>query len=106
MFATVLVTAPDAEQAASLARAIVEERLAACVNIVPGIRSIYRWQDRICDDAEVLLVIKTTRRRFPALRERVLALHSYDVPEVILLPIEDGAAPFLDWLGEQVQPPA
>jgi periplasmic divalent cation tolerance protein len=89
----VLVTAPSAEKAAELARTLVEERLAACGNVVPGLRSIYRWEGQVQDEPEALLVLKTTRSRFEALRERVLALHPYEVPEVIALPVEVGSAP-------------
>jgi periplasmic divalent cation tolerance protein len=94
----VLVTAPTAERAAEIARALVEERLAACGNVVPGIRSIYRWEGKVQDDQEALLVLKTTRERFEALRERVLALHPYQVPEVIALGVEAGSAPYLAWI--------
>jgi periplasmic divalent cation tolerance protein len=97
----VLVTCPTAERAAELARAVVEERLAACGNVVPGLRSIYRWEGKVQDDAEALLVLKTTRERFEALRERVLALHPYEVPEVIALPIEAGSAPYLAWIAAE-----
>jgi periplasmic divalent cation tolerance protein len=84
----VLVTAPTAEGAAEIARALVAERLAACGNVVPGLRSIYRWEGKVQEDDEVLLVLKTTRARFEALRDRVLALHPYEVPEVIALAVE------------------
>ena len=94
----VLVTAPSAEAAAGIARALVEERLAACGNVVPGLRSIYRWEGKVHDDAEALLVLKTTRSRFPALRDRVLALHPYEVPEVLALPVEAGNEKYLAWV--------
>jgi periplasmic divalent cation tolerance protein len=94
----VLVTAPSAEKAAEIARAVVEERLAACGNVVPQLRSIYRWEGKVQDDAEALLVLKTTRARFDALRDRVVALHPYEVPEVIALPVEAGSAPYLAWI--------
>ncbi|MGH7804266.1 MAG: divalent-cation tolerance protein CutA, partial [Candidatus Binatia bacterium] len=81
----VLMTAGSVEEAARIARALVEERLAACVNLVPGIRSIYRWQGAIADDAEVLLVAKTRRASLDALERRVRELHSYEVPEVLAL---------------------
>lgn len=101
----VLVTAPSADKAAELARALVEERLAACGNVVPGLRSIYRWEGRVQEDAEALLLLKTTRARFEALRERVLALHPYQVPEVLALPVEAGSAAYLAWIaGETVGP--
>lgn len=99
----VLVTAPGPEKAAEIARALVEERLAACGNVVPGLRSIYRWEGKVQDDPEALLVLKTTRPRFEALRARVLALHPYEVPEVIALPVEAGSAPYLEWIAAQVR---
>ncbi len=98
----VLVTAPDAEVAARLARALVEDRLAACGNVLPGLRSIYRWEGQVHDEPEALLLLKTTRARFEALREAVLRLHPYQVPEVIALPVEAGSAPYLAWLSAQV----
>lgn len=99
----VLVTTPTPERAAEIARALVEERLAACGNVVPGLRSIYRWEGKVQEDAEALLVLKTTRGRFEALRERVLSLHPYDVPEVIALPVEAGSAPYLAWLAAETR---
>lgn len=99
----VLVTVPDAGTAAGLARALVEERLAACGNVVPGLRSIYRWEGQVHDEAEALLVLKTTRARFEALREAVLRMHPYQVPEVIAVPVEAGSAPYLAWLAAQVE---
>ena len=99
----VLVTAPSAEQAAALARALVEARLAACGNVVPGLRSIYRWEGQVRDEPEALLVLKTTRDRLEALRERVLALHPYDVPEVLALPVEAGSAAYLAWLAAETR---
>jgi periplasmic divalent cation tolerance protein len=99
----VLVTCPTADRAAEIARALVEERLAACGNVVPGLRSIYRWEGKIQEDAEALLVLKTTRERFEALRDRVLALHPYEVPEVIALPIEAGSAAYLAWIAAETR---
>jgi periplasmic divalent cation tolerance protein len=100
----VMVTAPTPERAAELARALVEARLAACGNVVPGLRSIYRWEGKVQDEAEVLLVLKTTRARFPALRDRVLALHPYQVPEVLALPVEAGAEGYLGWIASETAP--
>jgi periplasmic divalent cation tolerance protein len=94
----VLVTTGSAENAEALARALVDERLAACVNIVPGIRSIYRWQEKIADDAEWLLLIKTERERFVALEARIRSLHTYEVPEVVALEIAEGSKPYVEWL--------
>lgn len=84
-FLVVLITAADTAQAERIATALVEESLAACVNVVPGARSIYRWKGEVVRDEEALLLAKTTRARFDALMERVHALHTYDVPEVIAL---------------------
>jgi periplasmic divalent cation tolerance protein len=94
----VLMTAPSAEVAANIARALVGEGLAACVNIVPGVRSIYCWKGDVCDDSEVLCVIKTCAERFEALRARIVALHPYEVAEIIALPITAGSAPYLAWI--------
>lgn len=99
----VLVTAPSAEVAASMARTLVEERLAACGNVLAEVRSIYRWEGRLHDDAEALLVLKTTRARLEALRDRVLALHPYEVPEVLALPVEAGSAAYLRWLADETR---
>ena len=94
----VLVTAPDAETAAEVARSLVGERLAACVNVVPGVRSIYRWEGSVEEAAEVLLVIKTRADRCAALASRVRDLHPYDVPEVLELPAVGGSQAYLDWV--------
>lgn len=99
----VLVTTPNEEKAAELARVLVEERLAACGNIVPRLRSIYRWEGKIHDEAEVLLVLKTERAKFEALRQRVVSLHPYEVPEVIALEITGGHLPYLQWIADGVR---
>jgi len=95
----VLVTCPG-DRAPELARAVVAARLAACVNIVGEVRSIYTWKGEVCDDAESLLVIKTRASLFEALREKVVDLHPYDVPEVIALPIDKGHPEYLAWIEE------
>jgi periplasmic divalent cation tolerance protein len=95
----VLITSP-ADDAARLAGALVKEQLAACVNIISSVRSIYCWEDEVCDDSEDLLVVKTRADLVRALEERVVELHPYDVPEVIALPVVDGHAPYLGWLSE------
>lgn len=100
----VLVTAPDSEVAAGLARTLVEEGLAACVNLVPGIRSFYRWEGQVQDDPEVLLVIKTRSDRCDALAQRVQELHPYDLPEVLALPAVGGSAAYLDWVAAESRP--
>jgi len=94
----ILCTCPDAESAGHIARVLVEERLAACVNRVPGLTSVYRWQGEIHEDNEVLLLIKTRRELFELLRARIIELHPYDVPEVIALEITAGHTPYLEWL--------
>jgi periplasmic divalent cation tolerance protein len=99
-----LVTVPTPEAGADLARALVEERLAACGNVVPGIRSIYRWAGEIHDGAEALLVLKTERRLVAAVKERLPALHPYQVPELLVLAVEDGLGPYLDWIAKSVRP--
>lgn len=98
----VLVTAPTPEVAADLARALVEARLAACGSVVPGLRSIYRWEGKVADEPEALLLLKTTRARFEPLRAEVLRRHPYQVPEVVALPVEAGSAAYLAWVREQV----
>lgn len=82
----------------------VEERLAACVNRLSGVHSTYRWQDRVAEEPEVLLVIKTTHERFDALRDRLLELHPYDVPELVALDISGGHVPYLEWIGAETAP--
>jgi len=96
----VYCTLPDTDDAARIARAVVEEKLAACVNLVPGVRSIYRWQGEVFDDGERLAIIKTTVDGFEALRARLVELHPYDTPEVIGVPIAAGHPPYLAWLTE------
>lgn len=103
-FLLIMSTCPDAETAVRIAHALVEERLAACVNRLPGVASTYRWQGEILDDAEVLLLIKTTRERFEALRARLVELHPYDVPEVVALDIADGHPPYLNWIAQEAGP--
>jgi len=99
----VLSTVASAEDAERIARALVDRRLAACVNVLPGVRSVYRWKGQVQADEERLLVIKTRRDRFEALRDTLVALHPYEVPEVVVLPIEAGHGPYLDWLDESVR---
>ena len=100
----VLSTAGSADEAERIATALVEERLAACVNLVPGLTSIYRWQGAVERASEILLVIKTRRARVTALVARLTALHGYDVPEAIVLPIDGGGKPYLAWLLGETAP--
>jgi periplasmic divalent cation tolerance protein len=97
----VLITAPSAEEAAKIAKVLVEERLAACANIVKDIRSVFRWEGKIEDDSEALMVLKTREALFEDLEKRVRELHSYSVPEVIALPIVKGSEAYLSWLQEE-----
>jgi periplasmic divalent cation tolerance protein len=103
-FVVVLVTVGSRAAGEEIARRLVEERLAACVNVVGPIRSIYVWEGRTAEDDEHLLVIKSRRGLFDALAARVKALHSYEVPEVIALPVLAGAAPYLEWLRTNTAP--
>jgi periplasmic divalent cation tolerance protein len=99
----VLTTCGSLEEARRLAQALVERQLAACVNIVPQIESVYRWRGKVETAAEFLLVIKTTAGAFAALRDALIEIHSYDVPECIEIGIEDGNADYLAWIGESVR---
>lgn len=101
-FIVVFVTVGSGAEADRLAHALVEERLAACVNRVKGVKSVYRWQGKVEESEEELLIIKTRSQLFDRLRERVQALHSYEVPEVIALPILAANEDYLKWLGEQL----
>jgi periplasmic divalent cation tolerance protein len=98
----VLTTVARAEDAERIAEELVGRRLAACVNVLPGVRSIYRWKGAVERDEERLLVVKTRADRFEALRETLLALHPYEVPEVVAVSIEAGSEPYLRWLDESV----
>lgn len=98
----VLVTVPDAGAAEALVRRVVAEGLVACGNILPGITSIYRWRGEVERSTEALVVFKTTMAGAAALVERVPELHPYDVPEVLVLPVEAGHGPYLDWIIENV----
>lgn len=100
----VLSTVARPEDAERIAHALVERRLAACVNVVPGLVSVYRWKGAVERGAEVLLVVKTRTERLPALREVLVDLHPYEVPELVALPVEDGHPPYLAWLDESVSP--
>jgi periplasmic divalent cation tolerance protein len=100
----VFVTAGSADEGHTIGRALVDERLAACVNIIPSVESLYRWQGHVHRDQEVLLVAKTTAAGLERLAKRVKQLHSYDTPEIIALPIVAGASDYLRWIDEETQP--
>ena len=93
-----LITAPELQTARRIARALVDERLAACVNLVPGLTSIYRWEGKVQEDAEVLLVVKTRVERLEALAERLRVLHPYALPELVAFAPDGGSAPYLAWV--------
>jgi periplasmic divalent cation tolerance protein len=101
----VLVTAPNHEEAVRLADGLVAARCAACVQIIPGMESVYRWQGKIEHAVEVLLIVKTLRSQFAELEREVRKLHSYDTPEIVALPIAAGSAAYLDWLRSNVGSP-
>lgn len=98
----VFSTCASPEDAERIARRLVDSRLAACVSIVPGIRSVYRWQGKVEDAAEQLLVIKTSRAAFPALRAEIENVHPYEVPEILALPVVEGSEKYLSWLAAEV----
>ena len=102
-FFVVLCTCPDDETAQSIARQLVESSLVACVNVVPGLRSIYRWNGSVHEDAEVLMILKTTGDRLEAARARLVQLHPYDVPEFVALAVSNGHDPYLQWVTDSTR---
>jgi len=98
----VMSTAGSEEQAVTIANALVYKQLAACVNIVPSMRSIYRFHGKVWDDEEYLLIIKSKRNHFPEIDKTISELHEYEVPEILMFPIENGKKDFLDWIQESV----
>ena len=98
----VFITAGNSEEAARLADMLLEQRLAACVQILPEMESVYRWQGKIERQKEVLLIAKTTKSRFDELESNVRAIHSYETPEIIALPLAAGSTPYLEWLNSSV----
>ena len=100
----VYMTAPDEPIAAQIAGSLVSEELVACGNILPGVRSIYRWEGQVCDDPEVLVIFKTTAERVDALREALVELHPYDCPEVLVVNTDGGHPDYLAWVTESVRP--
>jgi periplasmic divalent cation tolerance protein len=97
----VLTSLPSPETAAQVAKVVVGEKLAACANILPAVRSIYRWQGKVQDENEVLVLLKTQRVHYARLKARILELHPYDVPEVLAIPVEQGHAAYLEWIARE-----
>lgn len=102
-FVLTIITAASEQDAAALGTVLVEERLAACANIIPRIRSIYRWNGRICDESEAMLLIKTRAELFETVRQRVKALHTYEVPEITGMDISRGDPMYLDWIEDSTR---
>jgi periplasmic divalent cation tolerance protein len=98
----VYITAGDKVEARQIGTALVESRLAACVNIIDQMTSLYRWEGKIQEDQEVILIAKTTQKNVPALKEKVKEMHSYDCPCIVCLPVAEGYEPFLEWIRAQV----
>ncbi|MBI5561145.1 MAG: divalent-cation tolerance protein CutA [Deltaproteobacteria bacterium] len=101
-FIVVFMTAPSEEVGADIGKTLVEESLVACCNVIPQIRSIYRWEGKVCDEKEVLCLMKTRRDLFDRLEKRIKALHPYKVPEIIAVKIKDGSREYLNWIDEMV----
>ena len=99
-FRIVLSTAGSEEEGARVAKSLLERKLCACVNLAPGVRSFYRWEGAVQDDAEVLLIIKTTQEKLQALSDHLAEIHSYDVPEMLAIAVDKGSASYLEWLAE------
>ena len=99
----VLTTAPSAEVADRIGSTLVEEKLAACANLVPGVSSVFRWKGQVSREAEVLVVLKTTGARLSELRRRLVELHPYEVPEMIALDVREGHPPYLEWVRAEVK---
>ena len=97
------VTGPDREQLVRMGRTLVEERLIACLNVVDGVTSVYRWDTEVAEDAEALGILKTTAARTGAVERRIRELHPYEVPEVLFLPVGAGSEPYLNWVAEEVE---
>ncbi|HKT51140.1 MAG TPA: divalent-cation tolerance protein CutA [Candidatus Angelobacter sp.] len=99
----VLTTAGSPQEAEKIARALVERRLAACVNVIPQIQSVYRWKQKIEQETEWLLIIKTRLNMFESVRDAIKELHSYDLPECIMLDVSDGSEAYLNWINENTR---
>lgn len=94
----IFVTASSIEEAREIGKKLVEEKLVACANRIPGVHSIYRWKEELCEGEEVLLLLKSRRDRFSEIKKRIQAIHSYEVPEIVAIPIVDGSEDYLKWI--------
>ena len=101
----ILVTTASRDEGKKIARHLVESRLAACVNISPSIESVYRWEGKMAEEVEYLLIIKSVRELFPEIRTEISKLHSYQTPEIICLPVVEGSRNYLQWISDSVKPP-
>jgi len=101
----ILITSSSEEEAVHIAERLLDERLIACANLLQPIRSLYRWQGRVCDDREVLLLCKSRRALFGQVRDRVISLHSYEVPEVVALALAEGSPSYLQWIADETREP-
>jgi len=98
----VLTTCESADEASQIARVLIEKKIAACVNIMPGVKSVYRWKENIEEASEILLIIKSRRDLFDAIRTEIARIHTYELPELIALPIVDGSETYLAWLDREL----
>lgn len=99
----VLITASSIKEAQKLGKSLVKEKLAACVNVIPDIISIFNWQDEVCEEGEVLMIVKTSGEKFSVLEKKIKKEHSYDVPEIIALPILTGSKEYLNWIRQETK---
>lgn len=102
-FILVITTASSDLEAKKLGQALIENKLAACVNIIPSITSIFRWEEKISAESELIIIAKSHQKLFSKIKEKILSIHSYDIPEIISVPISDGSEEYLKWIEEQLQ---
>jgi len=102
-FCYVITLTPNINEAKSIAHHLVKSRLAACVNIIPALTSVYEWEGEVCEESECMLLIKTKSALFNEVRDGILEKHSYELPAIVSIPLEQGFEPFLDWIKDQTQ---
>jgi periplasmic divalent cation tolerance protein len=103
-YVIIFVTAPSEKIASQIGKMIISKKLAACVNIIPEIRSLYRWKNKICNDKEFLIIIKSSAKRFNELAVKIQKMHPYEIPEIISIPITKGSNSYMKWLSENIKP--